>query len=176
MIDTIIGIDPGKTTGVAIKRMDAFNGTLTEVTSCALHRAFALLAPYDRATTLVVFEDARLREWYGTGEQALYRKFIGNMPMTQQERHAYKGLLLGAGSVKRDCTIWEDYLTDEGFLFVGQRPQAKKTKLQGDFFKRVTGYKARTNEHGRDAAMLIINLSKVWANGQARELLQQRNK
>jgi len=174
MIKTIVGIDPGVNTGFAVKDMDAFTGTLISAESLKIHEAFARLATFDKATTLVVVEDARLRDWYGASEQTLYRKYIGNMPMTQTERHAYKGLLLGAGSVKRDCTIWEDFLQDGGYLYHLSRPGAKKTKMKADFFKRVTGYKGRTNEHARDAAFLIMSLSKVWANETARALLREQ--
>jgi len=30
------------------------------------------------------------------------------------------------------------------------------TKLTADQFKRITGWHGRTNEHGRDAAMLVF--------------------
>lgn len=174
MIKQLIGIDPGTNTGFAVKAFEGVSERITDARSLPLHSAFSALQDVDKASTLVVFEDARLRDWYGAAEQQLYRKYIGNMPMTQQERHAYKGLLLGAGSVKRDSAIWEDFLTDGGFMFVAMKPAAKKTKMKADFFKRVTGFTGRTNEHARDAAFLILSLSRVWANEQGRRLLRER--
>jgi hypothetical protein len=49
-----------------------------------LHRVIPL------SRIFVRFEDARLRKWFGK---------------------AGKEQLQGAGSIKRDCTIWEDFLT-----------------------------------------------------------------
>ena len=91
----LVGIDPGTHTGLAV-----WNGsTFTEVTSLPLHAA--LLRVKELNTRLgfkgngivVVFEDARLRKWYGTST-------------ARQDR----ARLQGAGSVKRDCAIWEDPL------------------------------------------------------------------
>lgn len=36
----------------------------------------------------------------------------------------------------------------------------KKLKINKDYFKKLTGYKGNTSEHGRDAAMLVF-----WHNG-----------
>lgn len=35
-------------------------------------------------------------------------------------------------------------------------PKNNKTKLDATKFKQITGWKERTNEHGRDAAMLCF--------------------
>ena len=35
-------------------------------------------------------------------------------------------------------------------------PKDNKTKLNADQFSRITKWEGRTNEHGRDAAMLIF--------------------
>lgn len=83
----------------------------------------------------VRFEDARLRTWFGTrGREALQ----------------------GAGSIKRDCSIWQEFLQGlVGVPFLPVSPQAKGRKLDSAAFKRLTGWQGRTSEHGRDAAMLV---------------------
>ena len=140
MSKTVIGIDPGTHTGLAV-----WNGsTFTEVTSLPLHAA--LLRVKELNTRLgfkgngivVVFEDARLRKWYGTST-------------ARQDR----ARLQGAGSVKRDCAIWEEALTDWGIPFVAVAPKNNYTKMTAEAFRRLTGWTERTNEHGRDAAMLV---------------------
>ena len=133
-----IGIDVGTHTGIAI-----WDGKRFEVVDAMpIHRALHFVHNYtidsvDAVT--VVFEDARLRKWYGTH--------------TAEKDRAK---LQGAGSVKRDSTIWEEALEDWGISFVKKAPKNNMTKLPADTFAKITGWKSRTNEHGRDAAMLVF--------------------
>lgn len=73
--------------------------------------------------------------------------------MTREEE---RKRLQGVGSVKRDASIWEDYLKDLGVSFEMVAPKRNVTKLKQETFKRYTGWDKRTNEHGRDAAMLVF--------------------
>jgi predicted ATPase len=83
---------------------------------------------------MVYFEDARMRTWFGTkGKESLQ----------------------GAGSIKRDCQRWEEWLKHHNIPHVGVSPKNNKTKLTAEQFKRITKWEGRSNEHGRDAAMLI---------------------
>ena len=131
-----IGIDPGVTTGFAL----ACDGVLAEVTSmtavAAELRALELFGAVDCMTTVtVLFEDARLRTWFDRkGREALQ----------------------GAGSVKRDCSRWEEFLLHHGIPFRQVHPKANATKLNAVHFARLTGWSRRTNEHGRDAACLVF--------------------
>ena len=67
----------------------------------------------------------------------------------------YRGKLMGAGSVKRDCAIWEDFCRDLGIDYIPVPPQAGLTKWPADYFNKVTGWKGRTSDHARDAALLV---------------------
>ena len=62
----------------------------------------------------------------------------------------------GAGSVKRDSQIWEDFLSDNGIRFEMRAPKNNTTKLSADVFKALTKWPKRTNSHERDAAMLVF--------------------
>lgn len=131
----IIGIDPGVTTGISF--WDTRMKALTSVRSASFLEALdlidLLLVTYDREQLLVRFEDARLRKWFGkSGREQLQ----------------------GAGSIKRDCSLWEDYLTKEGIPFEKVAPKDNKTKLNAVAFKSITGWAKATNEHSRDSAML----------------------
>ena len=70
--------------------------------------------------------------------------------------------LQGVGSVKRDASVWEDFLTDLvkefGSILDFQMvaPKNNKTKLSSNQFNTYTNWNRRTNEHGRDAAMLVF--------------------
>lgn len=85
----------------------------------------------------VRFEDARKRKWFGAkGVEALQ----------------------GAGSVKRDATVWQDFLQDLCIPYEAVAPKNNKTKITADYFRKVTGWEGRTSEHARDAAMLVFGL------------------
>lgn len=135
------GIDPGEHTGVAM-----YDGSrLIEVTTVQIHRALQMVASFVEVAQAngipvrVVFEDARKRRWLPSEKNA----------------SEYRGRLMGAGSVKRDCTIWEDFLKDLGVDYIAQAPRAGMTKLSPEAFARLTGWKGRTSNHARDAAMLV---------------------
>jgi hypothetical protein len=130
----IVGIDPGVTTGFAVAEVGK---GLTRVEGMKIHRAIDEVKALHAAwlLRLVVFEDARLRKWLGTkGREAAQ----------------------GAGSIKRDCKIWEDFLQELGCPYQQIAPQKGATKWSAEYFAKVTGWEARTNNHGRDAACLII--------------------
>jgi hypothetical protein len=84
----------------------------------------------------VRFEDARTRKFF-KGE---------NVAAKQQ----------GAGSIKRDCKIWEDYLTDHNIPYDHPTAGKTKTKYDQNHFEKLTGWKQRTSNHARDAAMLVF--------------------
>lgn len=131
-----IGIDAGANTGFAL--WDSQDKCLKLVESMKIHEAMQLIANLSKdelENTFIRIEDARKREWFG---------------------NAGKEKLQGAGSVKRDCTIWEDYLTDLGADFLMVPPKNNRTKMNADAFKKLTKWDARTNEHARDAAMLVF--------------------
>jgi len=127
----IIGIDPGVNTGFAV----AQEGELTSVTCMpACEAENAILIHASQRKVFVWFEDARLRTWFGSkGREALQ----------------------GAGSIKRDCHRWKEWLEFHDIPHGVVAPRNNKTKLDAEQFKKITGWAGRTNEHGRDAAMLI---------------------
>ena len=141
-----IGIDPGHDTGLAI--YDPDEQKLISVETLRIHRALKEVADLYAMHRLpgrgivVVFEDARKRNW---------------LPR-ESSLSEWKGRAMGAGSVKRDATIWEDFLKDYGIAFINQAPRKGLTKWTEDYFQRVTGYTGRTSNHGRDAAALVFGM------------------
>lgn len=134
-----IGIDTGTHTGLAV--WDDIKNKLLEVDTLPIHKALDKVKQYknEGCDLLVIFEDARQRKWFGKGT-----------------RQAIEAKAQGAGSVKRDCAIWEDFLTDEGIAFRAVPPMIRGTKLKPDFFVKLTGWKGRTSNHARDATMLVF--------------------
>ena len=136
----LIGLDPGKNTGIAVWNTDT--QSFETVDTVLIHEA--LFAIWDRWThydddVRVYFEDARQRQY---------------LPR-ERNTSEYRGKLMGAGSVKRDSVIWQDALTDWGIPFEMVPPRAGATKWDADTFRNVTGYKGRTSNHARDAALLV---------------------
>ena len=136
----LIGLDPGKNTGIAVWNTEtqSFEALDTVQIHDALQTVFYL--HLDQGPVKVYFEDARQRQF---------------LP---RERNAseYRGKLMGAGSVKRDSVIWQDALTDWGIPFEMVPPRAGATKWDADTFRNVTGWKGRTSNHARDAALLVF--------------------
>ena len=138
--DYYIGIDTGTHTGLAV--WNAKERKLDQIKTVKIHIAMSIIQSYIQSSKLglenqsvfIRVEDARMRKWFGKNSNAK---------------------LQGAGSVKRDCTIWEDFLTDLGANFEMVSPANNKTKLNAEQFKRITKYAGQTNEHNRDAAMLV---------------------
>ena len=133
-----IGIDPGTHTGVAL-----WDPSIKElkISTLKIHEAMnaikVIAETIEKKSVKVRFEDARQRKWFG---------------------NAGRDQLQGAGSIKRDCAIWEDYLKDLGVDFEMVAPKNAITKMKAEYFRQLTGYKGKTSEHGRDAALLVYGL------------------
>ncbi|WP_223091285.1 hypothetical protein [Zunongwangia sp. SCSIO 43204] len=142
MSTILIGIDPGVKTGVG-----AIDGKNKVVGSMPIHQAMQFVSDIaDKNLPIHIrVEDARLRKWFGNNAKA-----------KQQ----------GAGSVKRDCKIWEDFLSDikattnSDISFEMVHPVKGGTKINAKMFQQITGIQKRTSEHARDAYMLIHNFRR----------------
>ena len=132
-----IGIDPGKHTGLAVWNTKGQH--FFYVATMPIHEALLYVKRFSEGDTRVYFEDARQRH-YLPRERSLSE---------------FKGKAMGAGSVMRDSTIWQDALTDWGIPFEMVPPRPGMTKWDADTFRRVTGYTGRTSNHARDAALLV---------------------
>lgn len=131
-----IGIDPGTHTGVAV--WDTRVGKFLSLETMPIHQALMEVYKWRQRPVeiQVVFEDARQRTWFGKGDTNAKAQ--------------------GAGSVKRDCSIWEDFCKDYGIPFWAKPPVKGATKVSADYFKMVSHWEGRTSEHSRDAAMLVL--------------------
>src|SRR3990167_2865262 len=90
-IEIVIGIDPGVETGFAV--FHRLKNNLIICTSVPIHTAMEMVKRQAEETLgnlIVRIEDARQRKWFG--------------------KNAGFHALQGAGSIKRDCRIWNDYL------------------------------------------------------------------
>ena len=109
-----------------------------EILTLKIHQALDSVLEYHMTygeRLFVRFEDARLRKWFG---------------------NSGREKLQGAGSIKRDSVIWEDFLKDNLINHEAVAPKNNSTKLSKEQFEKITKYKGRTSEHARDAAMLVF--------------------
>lgn len=134
--DVLIGVDPGTHTGIAVKRHLKLEIIETLTIFEALNAVIAWKKTCDAHlwTMLVRIEDARLRTYFGK---------------TDREK------LQGAGSIKRDCAIWEEVLTELQIPFEFVHPRNVKATT-AEYFKKLTGWEGRTSIHAREAAFLIL--------------------
>ena len=141
----IIGIDPGTQTGLAVWNTgdQAFELIATLPLWCALNRVTGIADAtlYLKEKVLVVVEDART-----------WKPFRGT------SRAASDARLKGAGSIRRDCAIWEEFLKDKGYPYKFVSLRSAKKKMNAATFKRVTDWDQKTTEHGRDAGCLVFGM------------------
>ncbi len=132
----LIGIDPGTKTGVAL----IVHGKLQSVETMTICKAMNFVREWSEhiqytRSIFVRVEDARQRKWFGK---------------TGTER------LKGAGSVERDCSIWQEFLTDLKIHFEMVHPKNVRATTP-EQFRQLTGYTKQTSIHAREAAWMIIN-------------------
>ena len=138
----LIGIDTGVHTGFAVAFDHGEGGELQKVQSLSITQAMQCVLEYedehDLKDIMLYIEDARKRTWFTGGREKAQ----------------------GVGSVKRDAQIWENWCKEQGINFKLIHPAANATKKKVEDFTRMTGWTGRTNEHGRDAAMLVFK--RYW--------------
>jgi len=133
--DNLIGIDPGTNTGMALWWVEKMK--LERIDTFMIHKAMEILREFQRQGVKfkVYIEDSRnVSRGFGGAAKAQ-----------------------GAGSIKRDCNIWEDFLKDLGIDYQFIRPNKKSMlKMDDKAFRALTGWDKRTSNHARDAAMLVF--------------------
>lgn len=151
----VIGIDPGTVTGLAA--WDTDQRKLLKVESHAILAAMRWVAAWNPG--LVVFEDARRRGRFDR--------------MDEQQQKYGAAVREGAGSVKRDCAIWQEFLEERNIPYQARAPRL--TKKDRDRFLELTGWAARTNQHGRDAGLVVAGLNTPMAAGMVQAWNQRPN-
>jgi len=141
-IKRIVGIDTGSNTGVAVYEI----GTgFVDIQTLKIHNALFHANQYNRVETFFIVEDARMRKYFG------------------KDFNIVK--LQGAGSIKRDSTIWDDFLSDtlSQYSLVSPAVLAPYTKLHNTtVFRNLTKWEGKTSIHARDAAYLVLYGLNNW--------------
>ena len=135
-IQCYIGIDPGTTTGVAV--VDVMTKKYTLVTSTSILQAMEIIDGLTQTYQVKLFIE-NPNTW---------------IPFRNSQNNANK--LQGAGSIKRDYAIWLEYCKLRNIAFEPVTLHSAIKKIDAKRFALLTGYKGKTNSHGRDAAMMIL--------------------
>lgn len=135
-----IGIDPGKTTGLAI----AENGVLQSLESTDFWGAFYTVkhfieickynADFEKDVLVVIEVPTTKANWHGAGASH------------------------NVGRVCRESELLAEGIKRLGATVITQHPQGKLNQKQ---FARITGWTKRTNQHCRDAAMMVYGANNV---------------
>lgn len=134
--DVIIGVDPGVKTGFAV-----WDGnTFSLIKSYSIYDFFDMAIQYDiKYQCKFIIEDARQRKWYGNS----------------------KGKDQGAGWIRTLSGVYESFFKDHQMDYEMIHPLKGGTKWNAKQFKQYTGYEQQTNEHGRDAAVIVFKRQMV---------------
>lgn len=140
-----IGIDPGVDTGVCV--WDADQQTILRLDTLGFWSVIGLLSAYKNQhgeLLSVVIEDPNLNKAMHWQQKKSVRGFNPATKIAQN-----------VGQNKKEAELIIKYLEANQFSYEAIRPVTRK--IGARVFKHLSGYKDRTNQHVRDAAMLVIN-------------------
>lgn len=150
----VIGVDPGTNTGLGV--WDTVDRKFLNVESANILEAIRRVRMW--RPDLVIFEDARKR---------------GRFDKMDAEQKKYGAAVReGAGSVKRDCAIWEEFLEEAQIPYQAKAPRS--TKKDAAELAFLYGWTKRSNEHARDAAFIVAGLNTPMAEGIVQAWAQSR--
>jgi hypothetical protein len=138
-----IGIDPGKSTGLAI--YDTETGSFDNVYSTTFWGAIAAIDVLIAHSMPDKYELAAVVE----------------VPKTKSVWHkaesdgAKNRTAVNVGTVIDKAELIVEYLENHGIRVIKQHPRGK---VDAAYFKRVTGWQGATNSHSRDAGMMCYGL------------------
>lgn len=138
-----IGIDGGKNTGFAV--WDRSMHEFMKLETCDFWTVYKYVVDHFTPKNAELFiEDP------SQNKPVFMKKGVKN-------QRAFSRVAQNVGSVKRETNLLIEGLELEGFEVKRMVPEkGSMTKLNAKAFKNITGYEGRTNEHSRDAGMLVF--------------------
>ena len=134
--EILIGIDPGKKTGVAV----TIYGKLEYLYTIDFWMCYDFITTgYRTDQTEIHIED--------TSDLPIFHKGMNKRSMGEIGRRV--------GSVCREAELLNIGFSRLGYTVIMHRNK-KTSKIDSETFKRLTGWKGRSNQHERDAVCLII--------------------
>lgn len=147
----VIGIDPGQETGFAI--WDCTAKKLERVTS---YTFWETIEELDIIKEECIYNGYQLRVVIEDPYQNKPTFKRNKMSKGEIDRRAQN-----VGMNKEHGRLLVQYCERKGLIVYKSKPTKKSmTKLDAKQFENITGFKGRTNSHGRDAAMLVYQFSE----------------
>ena len=131
----VIGLDPGLNAGIAIYE----DGKLTELLTIEPINLADIFSHYSGEPLFIVFEDSRLQS---------------HVWVPSQSKGVAANIARKIGMVDAWCYMIERLCENYDIAYMRISPKAKGEKLNAEDFKRITGWKGKSNQHERDAAMV----------------------
>lgn len=141
-----IGIDPGVHTGVCV--YDSKKKEIILLETHTFWSAIELIKNYYEEFgfgILVFIEDP-------SKNKAMHHN--QHKEITREKLNLSMKIAQDVGMNKREATLIIDYLKLNNIPHKAVKPTS--TKVDAQYFKMITGYSGSTNEHKRDAGMLVI--------------------
>lgn len=147
MTKLIIGIDPGANTGLGVWSPHAKKFLFL--------KKLPFWSAIDKVTDLneeyvidVVIEDP-------TQNKPVFPNKLKDVDSVLQAMRMAQNI----GSNKRDAQLWFDFFDYMKIPYRKRRPTRKShTKLTAEAFNKITGWSGPSNEHSRDAGMLVYGM------------------
>lgn len=165
MIELWIGIDPGKTTGLAL--WDVVHQRFINVTSGDFFQIQDEILKVQRTGAYRIvgaaIENPNLNQPVFMRPD-LKQKFQLAVAAGDQEEadsclRQHSRQAQNVGMNKRDASLYIEWIQRQSIRVLEIRPWRRKVST-GTEFNKMTGYDKRTNQHGRDAALLIYKFAK----------------
>lgn len=143
----ILGIDPGKHTGLAYFE----DGQLISMRECKPHLLRDVLRNLAPMVALVVFEDSRAAKTVWTSEGTLAKRLK---------------MARNVGEIDGLCNTIQETCADFAIPCAGLPPSSKAgsatgKKITAEQFQKFTGHTEPSNEHKRDAALIAWNYRRL---------------
>ena len=149
----LIGIDPGKTTGICI--LDATTRKILELHTLDFWKTYRFfLDPADNLQKIsqVYIEQPSLIK-------SLYARHATRLVETQAKIVTRDKIVWDAGGNAREGILLRDGLRELGYTVFDSKPVGRK-KWNASQFSEIMNYPDRSNQHVRDAAFLVHD--KPW--------------
>lgn len=151
---TYIGIDPGTKTGMCLYEWGQIRFLETETIIWCQRYILKRLSDIEKTIELAhIQKKAHPETRIPTRDDFSMVIYLEDARMVKFATDPVKAQ--GAGSVKRDCSIWIEFCEEYDIDYVLLRPNNKLTKLTAPVFQQITGWKNKCSSHARDAAMLV---------------------
>lgn len=149
----LIGIDPGKVTGVCIMRAGSKN--ITSLHTLDFWSTYEMFKQHSQS--LVPISQIHIEQ--PSLVKSLYARHASRLEETKSKIQTRDKIVWDAGANAREGSLLRDGLRKLGYICIDEKPVGRK-KWNAQEFNFSTGHQGQSNQHVRDATYLVHN--KSW--------------